>query len=559
MTFSISPETSRLNYEGAVRDPRRRDYLPPVNIIYHTGDELKPENMDSLLHPDTHQVYVHNPPPMCRMKPGAAILLDFGTELNGGIRITTGFNNHQPAPVRIRFGESVSEAMQNPNNDHAMHNTIVDLPSMGTMEIGNTGFRFVRIDVTEDAPEVVDLLAVMAVAIYRDLPYTGSFLSNDKRLNRIWQTGAYTVHLNMQDYIYDGIKRDRLVWMGDLHPEVKVICNVFDDMDTVQSSLDFLRDRTELPRYMNDMSPYSLWWIICQHDWFMARGNLAYLQEQREYLVKLLHQFSNFIQPNGEECLEVGRFIDWPSHDDPAAVHAGLQGLLAWAFKAGSTLCGYLGETAAAEECAACRKRLLTCSPDGGKNKQANAFKVIAGIDDAKDVNRRILSENPYNGLSTFMGYYILKARAMAGDITESLEVIRRYWGGMLDFGATTFWEDFDLKWTENAGRIDELPVAGKKDLHADFGNYCYQGLRHSLCHGWAGGVTAWISEYVLGVIPVEPGFKSVSIKPVLGDLEWIDGKVPTPFGSIRVRAEKDAQGNVNTKIDVPQGITVVQ
>ncbi|MFQ9800204.1 MAG: hypothetical protein ACLR23_16090 [Clostridia bacterium] len=27
----------------------------------------------------------------------------------------------------------------------------------------------------------------------------------------------------------------------------------------------------------------------------------------------------------------------------------------------------------------------------------------------------------------------------------------------MLSLGATTFWEDFDLRWLENAARIDEL------------------------------------------------------------------------------------------------------
>ena len=80
------------------------------------------------------------------------------------------------------------------------------------------------------------------------------------------------------------------------------------------------------------------------------------------------------------------------------------------------------------------------------------------------------------------------------------LDCIRQYWGAMLDLGATTFWEDFDLDWTANAGRIDELVPAGKKDIHGDFGNYCYKGFRHSLCHGWASGPTAWLSEHVLGV-----------------------------------------------------------
>jgi hypothetical protein len=63
----------------------------------------------------------------------------------------------------------------------------------------------------------------------------------------------------------------------------------------------------------------------------------------------------------------------------------------------------------------------------------------------------------------------------------------------MLDLGATTFWEDFDFAWTDNAARIDELVPAGKKDVHGGYGAYCYIGFRHSLCHGWASGPTAWL------------------------------------------------------------------
>ena len=43
----------------------------------------------------------------------------------------------------------------------------------------------------------------------------------------------------------------------------------------------------------------------------------------------------------------------------------------------------------------------------------------------------------------------------------------------------------------ETHARIDELVPPGKKDLHGDFGAYCYVGFRHSLCHGWASGPTA--------------------------------------------------------------------
>ena len=59
-----------------------------------------------------------------------------------------------------------------------------------------------------------------AILRYRDIPYVGSFRSSDPRLDSIWMTGAYTVHLCMQEYLWDGIKRDRAVWLGDMHPEV---------------------------------------------------------------------------------------------------------------------------------------------------------------------------------------------------------------------------------------------------------------------------------------------------------------------------------------------------
>ena len=132
-------------------------------------------------------------------------------------------SNRKPVQFRMRLGESVSEAMSDisvesgATNDHAMRDLIVSVPWYGVSEVGNSGFRFVRLDLlTEDV--VVKLQEVRAIFVYRDLPYLGSFHSSNPRLDSIWMTGAYTAHLNMQNYLWDGIKRDRLVWMGDAHP-----------------------------------------------------------------------------------------------------------------------------------------------------------------------------------------------------------------------------------------------------------------------------------------------------------------------------------------------------
>ena len=76
---------------------------------------------------------------------------------------------------------------------------------------------------------------------------------------------------------------------------------------------------------------------------------------------------------------------------------------------------------------------------------------VINGMEDPGEVNERLLKKGGAQGMSAFMGYYILTARAMAGDYQGCLDCIRDYWGGMLSLGATTFWEDFDVRWLENA------------------------------------------------------------------------------------------------------------
>ena len=80
-------------------------------------------------------------------------------------------------------------------------------------------------------------------------------------------------------------------------------------------------------------------------------------------------------------------------------------------------------------------------------------------------------------------------------DKQKAIRIMKEYYGAMLDKGATSFWEDFDMDWVENSCKIDELPTSAQKDIHGDYGKYCYKGFRHSLCHGWSAGVIAFIKE----------------------------------------------------------------
>ena len=298
---------------------------------------------------------------------------------------------------------------------------------------------------------------------------------------------------------------------------------------------------------------------MIQRDWYRHNGNLDYLKQQKPYLLSLLSELTKHIGKNNEETLPEGRFLDWPSSANPPAIHAGLHALLILAFQSGAEMCDTLGETSAKQQCLQAIEKLRKHIPDPNNSKQAAALMSLAGLGDAKELNRNILAIDGAKRLSTFYGYYVLQARAKAEDYQGCLDAIRKYWGGMLDMGATTFWEDFDLDWMKNAGRIDEIVPAGKKDIHGDYGAYCYLGFRHSLCHGWASGPTPWLTEHVLGIKIVEPGCKAIKVTPHLGDLQWAEGTFPTPFGVVKVRHDKQPDGTIRSKIEVPTGVRVVK
>jgi len=545
-----------------------RHYLSPTRIVWQSDMSKKfIVNSEKLLEAGNGQADLVGAN-LCVIKGGdsvnSSIVLDFGKEMHGGIQIVTGrFPINSPIKVKVTLGESVSEAMSSvtgstATNDHAIRDFELLLPWLGTIEVGNSGFRFAKIELLDNKKEL-KLKEVRAIAVQRDIPWLGSFKSSDERLNKIWQTGAYTVYLNMQNFLWDGIKRDRLVWVGDMHPEVMTILSVFGYNEVVPKSLDLIRDITKLPEYMNGISSYSMWWILIQYQWYMNNGNLGYLQKNQDYIFSLLDQLEKKINVDGKENLDGGRFLDWPTSPNKMAIHAGLQSMMLMTFDAGEKIATILKNKEKAVQFSQTIELLKKHVPDPNNNKSGAALLALSGLKEAEKINDTFLAVNPTEGISSFYGYYVLQARAMAGDFDGAIDVIRKYWGGMIDLGATTFWEDFDMKWLENAGRIDELTSEGKVDVHARYGSYCYKGLRNSFCHGWASGPTAWLSEHVLGITVLEAGCRKVKIEPHLGDLKWVEGSYPTPMGVIYVKHERQEDGTIKSTIKAPKGVKIIR
>jgi len=546
------------NTDGYV-DDRTIEYVWPKKVVWSNNID----DSDVILESRTSQASIEGKAYLL-MKKGSAILLDFGYEMQGGIQVITGMwpGNVRTADIVVTFGESAMEAMSDKKNstatnDHAIRASKYTVSWLGMTEIGNTGFRFVRIELLDDI--VLPIQGIRAKFQYRKIEETGYFKCNDQRINDIFDTAAYTVQLNMQEYVWDGIKRDRLVWIGDMHPETSTIQYVFGKQKCVEKSLDLARDNTPLPRVMNGIPAYSLWWILIHHDYYMHFGDIEYLSEQREYLIGLIHKFEKEMAEDGKSLIE-NVFLDWPSSENTDGQAAGVHALMIIAYRDAAFMLRELGEEKEAEFAENCAKKLSQYTYDSNGLKQAISLQVLSGKINAIEAFDKLLGHGCSSGFSTFLGYYILQAQSKSGNTEYALECMKEYWGGMLDLGATTFWEDFDITWAENSIRIDELLDEGsnKQDIHGGFGGYCYKGYRHSLCHGWAAGPAPYLMEYVLGVKPIAPGFKVARIQPSLGNLEYAEGRIPTPYGFIYVKHKK-IDGKVITEIDAPKEIEIIE
>ena len=118
----------------------------------------------------------------------------------------------------------------------------------------------------------------------------------------------------------------------------------------------------------------------------------------------------------------------------------------------------------------------------------------------------------PY--ISPYVTGFELLARLRANDSENALHLMSSLWGAMIapgDSQSGAIWE---------AVTLDGKPGLGKST---------------SLAHGWAAMRAAALSSLVLGIQPVSAGYATWRIQPHPGDLQWAEGRAPTPKGPIDV------------------------
>lgn len=120
-------------------DCRIKSYVLPTRILWKTTDDAGSVVNERILLENSEGQAGIGRSDICRLKNSrgiqAGLLLDFGKELHGGLQIVThNTKNLKPVKIRLRFGESVSEAMSEIDgkngacNDHSIRDYYIDLP-----------------------------------------------------------------------------------------------------------------------------------------------------------------------------------------------------------------------------------------------------------------------------------------------------------------------------------------------------------------------------------------------------------------------------------------------
>ena len=463
----------------------------------------------------------------------------------------------------ISVGESLAEALSGDGNHESRFDLVNSGPGEWTTR-HRLGFRYVVVRAEPDPAHEQERpqslpVSVAVLANVRSAPARGSFVSDDPVLNQIWATSAYTLRLCMQVFMLDGIKRDRMPWIGDYALSVLSNAYAFADGELVRNGLSALGR----PRhgYVNGIADYSLWWLISQGLYQRYFGDRAYLEREADTIDSFLTTLTGYagdddvFRPRDEpdsfpEAGPGSVFIDWGVAVEGGRDSTALQMLWFWAVSSAATVLHSVGHPGAPgwqeradriratihaqawdAETGAWREYLDGHSAAG---TYANFLAVQSGISAASTEGMREAIRTAGVG-TPFMRSFALRSLAAAGEPEAAVAEIRHAWGAMLSTGSTTFWEEFGTPGE------DPYEMYGRP-----FGK--------SLCHAWAAGPAALLPEIVLGVRPLSNGWATFAVEPHLGALGWASAVVPVPQGRIVI----SATGEGDVEVDVPDGCTLV-
>ena len=392
---------------------------------------------------------------------------------------------------------------------------------------------------------------------------SGEFACSDRMLTSIWQVGAHSVRCCSEDTYTDCPTYEQVLWVGDARNEalVDLVANGDARLSRhcwIQAGRSLDRSplvESQVPSsWINILPAWSFLWMRWAQEHYMLTGDAEFGHEALKFLERNAKGIADHVDDRGLYQFNAWNMFDWAPLDTPSdGIVTHLHCLAVMGLRQSADLALRLGENRLAQTWTDladrlteavnrylwsderhayvdCRRHDGTISPVFSQQTQTAAF--ISGVAAGERGERcRQIIETPPAGFITagspFYMFFVLEMLARDGRYDLMQNTIRDYWGVQLEAGATTFWEMYD-------------PSA---ERHT-----------RSHCHGWSAAPTFFLTQHVLGVQPLEPGYKSVLIRPQPSDLRWAHGRVPTPVGVV-VCDWRNNDGTFTITVETPPGV----
>ena len=454
-------------------------------------------------------------------------LYDCGRETVAYLRIR---GAEKGSKIRVCYGESLEEAL---DCSACEQTDVFEIQGEDFVAPVTKAFRYVFIPGENEF--TVSLLEEMPVAANKS-----SFLCSDKKLQKIWDASIRTIELTTREFFIDGPKRDRWSWSGDAILSEWFNYYTFADSETVKRTIRALGGKRPVKTHINHIMDYSMYWLISLHDYYLYTGDLDFVREMLPLAEEYIRFCMGRLDADGFLDNKPGDwvFIDWADMNNEGETSFE-QILFSAALNKIAVLCDATGGSGKkyrqfAQDLYAktkevfCRDGVFRHARKDGilsekVTRYANMFAVLYGLADEpmRKRTREMLSGSEVQKITTpYMRFYELVVMCELGMWDEMTHELTNYWGGMIDEGATTFWEQYDpqQKGAEKYAMYDR--PYGK-----------------SLCHAWGAAPVYLISAYIFGIRPAAPGYTEFICRPFPEKI--CDCKLRIPAGDGYIFAEK--------------------
>ncbi len=567
-----------------------------------------------------------------------SVLLDFGIKTTGYFFVE--LEESSGDELVIQYG---------PLRDALIKTLIVPMPADGVLWVDEEyiALRYMKLSIRSKAvlpsPCQASIRRIGVKFSAYPCVYRGSFRAADPFWEKLWRTGAYTTQLCLQrsrfastfrnelpephrtfvnewrspysDYvIFDGPRRDREAWIGDIRTEVLNIYYAFGANETVKSSLHLFHALQESSGLIpgsaasrQAFTEYNLWWIISIWEHYLFTEDRAFLDKMYEGYRSLMDWIEFRLDSRGFLYNDKTWMWTFPREGYGSATQCVLYRALQCAARIEEEAGEREREEALERLAAHLRRQLIDTYWDEDKGvfrdvlnledadvvlSDVNCYAVVFGLADRK-MSERILSylkaemwtpfgsatldrklerAVPAAGCTHFQTY--LPGMSLTDEQTMSFmwphnkqiwpfmngyEVEARFLADQADEALELTRRCWGTMLAQEPGTYWEMIDAenGEFPLRSFF-EFSKGDALNSACHGWSGWISAILQGYALGVRPLRPGFRETLIAPRLGaGLTEIEGAIPTPHGPISVKIDGDER-QVRLKVGHPEAVSVV-